>query len=307
MADETYGKKKKRTVAELVGLGFQLIRWDGRTPHPLVNCRGRIFAALVGQPDNDNYSSAVAEVYKFIKAQGDAAHFPAAMRHHRHGLFAAINVGLNMGKGATIPSFLNSKTHPGLVAALLANGHINRMANFASAAFALWAPKLHALYVANNERLRTKFSHLQRPFPKSVFSCAAFNFGRSIWTFKHQDVCNLPFGWCAVQSLGNFDAEKGGHLILWDVKLVVEFPAGALILLPSATIAHSNIPVQDGNERISFTQFTSGGLFRYVNNGFRTQDQLAEEDRVEYEQRMQLKETRWEDGLKLFSTVEELA
>jgi hypothetical protein len=129
--------------------------------------------------------------------------------------------------------------------------------------------------------LGIRFPDLKRPFSGSVFSCAAFNFGPSVWTFKHRDVCNLPFGWCAVQSLGPFDATKGAHLVLWDVKLVVEFPAGALILLPSATIAHSNVPVQDGDERISFTQFSAGGLFRFVDNGFRTQDELAAEDPVE--------------------------
>ncbi|KAF8184029.1 hypothetical protein K438DRAFT_1598662, partial [Mycena galopus ATCC 62051] len=146
---------------------------------------------------------------------------------------------------------------------------------------------------------------LHRPFLQSAFSCAAFNFG-TVCTFKHRDVCNLPFGWCAIQALGMFDAEKGGHLVLWDVKLVVEFPAGALILLPSATIAHSNVPVADGEKRISFTQFTAGNLFHYVDNGFRTQTQLATEDPSEYDRLMKDKEARWEHGLKLFSTIDEL-
>ncbi|KAJ7186358.1 hypothetical protein B0H12DRAFT_1246694 [Mycena haematopus] len=145
-----------------------------------------------------------------------------------------------------------------------------------TASFALWAPRLYAHYVDNNARLAGQLPHLKRPFPQSVFACAAFNFGPNVWTFKHRDVCNLPFGWCAVQSLGSFDTTKGGHLILWDAKLVVDFPAGALILLPSATIAHSNVPVEQG-ERISFTQFSAGGLFRFVDNGFRTQEQLADD------------------------------
>ncbi|KAJ7831704.1 hypothetical protein B0H14DRAFT_2365041, partial [Mycena olivaceomarginata] len=46
-------------------------------------------------------------------------------------------------------------------------------------------------------------------------------------------------GWCMVQSLGRFDTRKSGHLVLWDLKLIVEFPASALILFPLATIAHS--------------------------------------------------------------------
>ncbi|KAJ6451730.1 hypothetical protein C8R45DRAFT_1057096 [Mycena sanguinolenta] len=174
--------------------------------------------------------------------------------------------------------------------------------------FQLWAPRLFSYYREYNEKLSGSgaWSHLRRPFPNSVFSCAAFNFGPRVCTFKHRDVCNLPFGWCAIQSLGNFDATIGGHLVLWDANLVVEFPAGALILLPSATIAHSNVPVRDHEERISFTQFTAGNLFRFVDNGFQTQDQLAAAEPEKYARLMKLKDTRWEEGLKLFSTIEEM-
>ncbi|KAJ7256855.1 hypothetical protein B0H12DRAFT_1015628, partial [Mycena haematopus] len=130
--------------------------------------------------------------------------------------------------------------------------------------------------------------------------------GPNVWTFKHRDVLNLPFGWCAIQAAGPFDPKKGGHLILWDLKLVVEFPPGALVLIPSATLSHSNVPVQEGDERISFTQFTAGGLFRYVDNGCRTERQLEEEDPVAYARMMESKDSRWENGLTKFSTLEEL-
>ena len=108
-------------------------------------------------------------------------------------------------------------------------------------------------------------------FNNSVFSTAAFNFGPNVWTFKHQDSANCLFGWCAIQALDHFDPKAGGHLILWDLKKVIEFPPGALILIPSATMTHSNVPVQPGNSRVSFTQYCAGGLFRYVDNGFRTE------------------------------------
>lgn len=246
------------------------------------------------------------------------------MRRHRRGLFAAINVGLSYGKGQTAPGWLDAKKYTSLVHRLLANKDIVRMANFASgksscffelpfilifpgsAAFGLWAPRLHAYYVDHNAQLRARLPDLRRPFPKSVFACTSFNFGSNVWTFKHRDVCNLPFGWCAIQSMGKFDAAKGGHLVLWDLKLVVEFPAGALILLPSATIAHSNVPVQPGDKRISFTQFTAGGIFRWLDYGGRTEAELEEEDPEEHARHTASKETRWEVGLGLWSTIDEL-
>jgi hypothetical protein len=174
------------------------------------------------------------------------------------------------------------------------------------AAFALWAPRLYQYYREHDATLRRRYPNLCRPFAHSVFFCAAFNFRPNVWTFRHRDVLNLAFGWCAVQALGAFDHTKGGHLVLWDLKLVVEFPAGALILLPSATIAHSNVPVVPGDQRASFTQFSAGGIFRFVDNRCRTVEELLEEDPEEYQRVMGLKASRWENGLNLFSTMDEL-
>ncbi|KAJ7792122.1 hypothetical protein B0H14DRAFT_3094302 [Mycena olivaceomarginata] len=161
------------------------------------------------------------------------------------------------------------------------------MANFASGAFASWAPRLYQHYHENDRKLRTEHPHLHRPFVGSIFSCAAFNFGPNVWTFRHRDVLNCAFGWCAIQALGDFDPAKGGHLVLWDLKLVIEF----------------HLP---GDTRASFTQFTAGGLFRYVDNGYRTEGELAEEDPAEYARLVEKKQSRWEEGLALFSTVDEL-
>ncbi|KAJ7019156.1 hypothetical protein C8F04DRAFT_976110, partial [Mycena alexandri] len=138
------------------------------------------------------------------------------------------------------------------------------------------------------------------------FFCAAFNFGPNVWTFRHRDVLNLAFGWCAVQALGNFDPTKGGHLVLWDLKLVIEFPPGALILIPSATIAHSNVPVAAGEERVSFTQFSAGGIFRYIDNGLQTVEELEQRDPEKYERLSARMVSRWEEGLNLLSTIDEL-
>ncbi|KAJ6473442.1 hypothetical protein C8R47DRAFT_987457 [Mycena vitilis] len=274
-------------------------------PRPIIDCHGRIIAVLVGQPKDPTYATAVKAAYSTITQEGLAARFPADMRKHRRGLFAAINVGLSYGKGQTAPSWLRND-YAELTDRLLADKNVIRMATFASAAFAMWAPRLYQYYREHDTALRRHLPHLRRPFVGSIFSCAAFNFGPNVWTFRHRDVLNVPFGWCAVQAAGPFDAKKGGHLVLWDLMLAIEFPPGALILLPSATIAHSNVPVQDGDARASFTQFTAGGLMRYVDNGFRTEEALEMEDPEEFARLAALKGTRWEMGLGLFSTVDEL-
>ncbi|KAJ7870832.1 hypothetical protein B0H14DRAFT_3439925 [Mycena olivaceomarginata] len=79
----------------------------------------------------------------------------------------------------------------------------------------------------------------------------------------------------------DFDPTKGGHLVLWDLKLVVEFPPGALILIPSATLLHSNIPVQPSDTAFPSRNSPLVDLFRYVDDGYRTEGELAEEDPAE--------------------------
>lgn len=179
---------------------------------------------------------------------------------------------------------------------------------FDIASFSLWAPNVYQYYKSQLRKLYDELPHLetQKNFNGSIFPCATFNFGPNAWSFKHKDIRNCAFGWCAITALGTFDPTAGGHLILWDLKIVVEFPAASTIIIPSATLAHSNIPVLAGQTRMSFTQYCSGGLFRWVDNGFRTEKELAVQDPAEYKRLMALKPGRWEVGVALFSTFEQL-
>ncbi|KAJ7800267.1 hypothetical protein B0H14DRAFT_3092679 [Mycena olivaceomarginata] len=93
---------------------------------------------------------------------------------------------------------------------------------------------------------------------QSVFAACTFNFGPRAICAPHLDFANLSWGWCAITALGDFDPDLGGHLILWDLRLVIRFPPGSTILLPSAIIRHSN--------------YTAAGLFRWVRNGFKTDE-----------------------------------
>ncbi|XP_006457718.1 hypothetical protein AGABI2DRAFT_215625 [Agaricus bisporus var. bisporus H97] len=99
---------------------------------------------------------------------------------------------------------------------------------------------------------------------------------------------NLAYGWCAVVALGPFDAQRGGHLVLHDLRVVVPFPHGSCILIPSAFLWHSNVPVPRDQGRASLTFYTPGGLFRFIRNDFRTEaslvDSLVKVDRELHDQ-----------------------
>jgi hypothetical protein len=75
--------------------------------------------------------------------------------------------------------------------------------------------------------------------------------------------------------------------------------------LPSATISHSNVSVQKGDTRVSFTQFTTSGLMQYI-NGDRTSEELRAQDPEEFEHLAAEGDGRWEMGLGLLNTMDEL-
>ncbi|KAJ7695826.1 hypothetical protein B0H14DRAFT_3529964 [Mycena olivaceomarginata] len=152
-----------------------------------------------------------------------------------------------------------------------------------------------------DRRLQKRFPHLTRNWERSVFSQAAFNFGRARGPLSTRHP-QSPVRHVRGAGPRRLRPQEGRPLILWELKLVIEFPPGALILIPSTTITHSNLPVGPAEHRASFTQYTGGGLFRYVDNGFRTERELTEEDPDEYARVCEQKAGRWEMGLGLLST-----
>lgn len=169
---------------------------------------------------------------------------------------------------------------------------------------ATWFPKLYKFYVSELGSLHKEDQTLTRLFNNSVFSAASVNFGPETVCYDHTDRANLPFGQCPVSSMGSYDPKKGGHLILWDCHLVIEFPPGSTILIPSAIIAHSNTKIQKGETRYSFTQYSAGGLFRWVENGFMKNATYEASLTPEQLQIHHAKNAvRWGFGLSLFPKI----
>jgi len=140
-----------------------------------------------------------------------------------------------------------------------------------------------------------------------VFPCRTFNLATQSVSIPHTDHNNLSHGWCSITPLGNFDPTLGGHLVLWDFKLIIEFPPGSTILIPSSFILHSNTPIQPKEVRHSIVQYASGHLYRWVKNGFLTdkdwREQATAEQLVEWEKE---KGNRWKSAIASFTTLQEL-
>lgn len=70
---------------------------------------------------------------------------------------------------------------------------------------------------------------------------------------------------------------------------------------------HSNIGIQEGESRYSFTQYAAGGLFRWVDHGFRKETRYNQGwSKARFKEEETVAQRRWEEGIQLFSTLDEL-
>ena len=101
---------------------------------------------------------------------------------------------------------------------------ISREFDSISATFQLWQPKVYKHYSDHLEKLYKHMPHLYPIFLHSIYPCAPFNFGENVWHYPHRDVMNCPFAFCTITAFGHFNLKKGSHIILWEPKLILEFP-----------------------------------------------------------------------------------
>lgn len=121
------------------------------------------------------------------------------------------------------------------------------------------APKIHHKFDDCLHALKSHDAKNTRNFDHSVFAAATTNIGPQVVTLPHRDFNNYAGGFCAITAIGQFDHTEGGHILIWPLRLAIELPAGATILLPSALFMHSNLPIRANETRRSFTQYSAGG------------------------------------------------
>ncbi|KAI0054866.1 hypothetical protein BV25DRAFT_1816415, partial [Artomyces pyxidatus] len=271
----------------------------------IVDKSNRIIAVLAGAPEGEDWSKCIAGATAAFKEAQSTLVFPRGLR--RRGNFPTISVGVSFGGGQVEPQNLRqNKRNVETLNKLLENRFLRRLAGFGSSVFAHMAPKLFVHYYEYLDPLFQRSKNLLRPFSNSIFPAATFNFGPRVVTDMHYDHGNVPYGWCSITSLGDFNPDLGGHIYLWELKLVIRFPPGGTMNIMSSTVQHGNIPVQPGETRFSFTQFCSGGMFRWVDYGFRTAVRFLKEDPVGKAEQDSKRRLRWPRFIELFSKVEEL-
>ncbi|KAI0368254.1 hypothetical protein BV20DRAFT_948588, partial [Pilatotrama ljubarskyi] len=270
----------------------------------LLDKHDKVFAMLVGSPkDQQAWAEVNAEAQSAFDEARLAYKLDSKQENHRRGSFPAVAAGISYGGGQTrVSNLAHSAWNEGVIRKLLAQPAVRRLAGFGDAAFKLYAPRLHKYYSRTMQALRRYDRTLKPNFKKNVFGSATFNLGPRVVTYVHTDHLNLPAGWCAITALGRFDPTEGGHLLLWDLNLMIEFPPGALVLIPSAILRHSNTTIKPHERRYSFTQYSAGGLFRWVECGFKSQSTF----RAEGGEFDLSGAQRWERDVGLWSSWDEL-
>jgi hypothetical protein len=159
----------------------------------------------------------------------------------------------------------------------------------------IFAPDLWAFTKTTLDQFELE-NGVRRRFPGRPFTSMTYNLGPTVETFPHKDLKNLSWGLCAITSLGNYNPEEGGHIVLWELKLVIEFPPYSTILIPSALITHGNTAVQPGETRRSITQYNSSGLFGWTAHGNMQFTQAKKTAVAEW----------WKEPLHMFSKLSDL-
>ncbi|KAJ3550466.1 hypothetical protein NM688_g5072 [Phlebia brevispora] len=298
------------TARELVEKrGYTLVEWNGRDTVALLDNKVHVLGLLAGGPKDPTYwNDAVPSATRAMCRAAKTLNFPLKALLNRREAYPSVAVGVSFGGGQRVPGNLRHSKHNACVIddVLLNNDGFKRIAHYHTAMMALYAPKMYQDYHVELDKLYEEYPTLKHIFPRSVFPAASFNFGPNAVTYSHVDHLNRAIGWCAITALGNYDWKRSGHLVLESFRLIIEFPLGATILIPSATCVHSNTPIQRGESRMAFTQYAAGGLFRFVDYGFRTWKTLKAEDRARADRIEATRDTRWFEELKLYSRVNEL-
>ena len=125
-------------------------------------------------------------------------------------------------------------------------------------------------------------------------------------SLPYHDFANLAWELCAITALGNYNPDTGGKFVMKEPKLIVQFPPGSTILLPSAMVEHSNTPIALHERRYSIAQFSASGLFRFVDNGFQTDEQWKRNaTKQEILEREVAPKTRYATGLKKLYKIQD--
>ncbi|KAJ7867560.1 hypothetical protein B0H14DRAFT_3588678 [Mycena olivaceomarginata] len=274
----TLPERREHHLDEFNGPGWETIPYEGR-PKIFVDRLGRIDAD-VAQPVAAKLDETRRNLDALERTDGDA----------RRGASNAVRVGYTLSRGNPAPTWSKyDSARWAILCTFLFFGPFLRILGFTDLMFFLIAPHLHAFYQTTMAKFYTSPTtpNMLSALKKFVFASIMLNLGPRTVTFPHLDLVYH---------------HRHRHLILWDLKRVIEFPPGTSIAIPSAIFRHSNVSIATPESQASIVQYTGANIFRWVENDFYTDTQLSSAGRRAARAHVK---TRFQEGIKLWSTADE--
>jgi hypothetical protein len=100
------------------------------------------------------------------------------------------------------------------------------------------------------------------------WSATSYNTGPQAESVGHNDAKNFLYNLCLVGVFASdMNHQRYGHFIIHDLKTIIEFKHGDIVIFPSALLKHENSPLADGVFRRSVVCYMAGGLARWIAQG----------------------------------------
>ncbi|KAJ7625128.1 hypothetical protein DFH06DRAFT_1325210 [Mycena polygramma] len=296
------------TRAELEHHNFEAhLEWEG--PTPLVDRRGRIIGVLVDSPyQKADWNRVVADATLAIDAAKTHVNFGDLPLHGNTP--NSLRAGMEYyGWGPSSAQVQNVRHQDGdnrvELAFLRHHKAFADISAWQNVVHDKFAPRLRQYVQETKDALLTNDAALL-DCTGGAFPAAEFFLG-SDESPPRMDDLDMPWGWRALTSLGEYNARWGGELVLWEEKKVVRFPPGATFLFPAAFMRYSFTQLRAGETQYAFSQYAQAGLFRYVENGFMSEDNFeATAWRAQREERDKLRDTRMFRALGMYSHINEI-
>ncbi|KAJ3752821.1 hypothetical protein EV360DRAFT_54542, partial [Lentinula raphanica] len=264
---------------------------------------GRVIAVLAGKPRDPKWDKLMKDLEDLVRAARRKMTFSEKQKNNKRVSGPSVSLGTSFGGGSQRPGTMAfyGISNRDILINLTASPSFQRLVGFTNCKFPLrFSADLLGFVTRRSRYLCAQVMTGHRSDLENYFIGTGPGnlqvLSNYLQVYLDLQVRYLPL------LLGRFDPDKGGRLVLWDLGLIVRLPPGSTILIPSALLTHSNLPIQDGEERYSVVQYSSSGLFRWVYNGFMSdKDFLETKKPVDIKKRAKDRKARWGNGLKMFS------
>ncbi|KAJ6495717.1 hypothetical protein C8R47DRAFT_974022 [Mycena vitilis] len=175
----------------------------------------------------------------------------------------------------------------------------------------MWDRGLHTVkeLLDSDVGLRLPLYDLSRESTTTAWTSVEYQFAAAESPSRKDDRDSL-YGMRALTSLGTYDTRYTdvGDIIFWGSKVHASFPAGSTFLFPSWWMPYSFTMVDRDETHYLIMQQMDAGLDRWVENGGKTdEDWESDSSPAEKKEREEARDSRRDDILKLFSSLDDFA